>query len=778
MTKLETQFQDHTLARYGEVIALDASPSVIVTVQGEIAQANPRAENLCPSARLAACLQTPENLEQLMLAQRSTAPRLARLILQDSDGDPLPVRARLARLPARTAHPLLLIRMEVLEAEDPFQRVRSDNAQLQRAIQARKRSDKRFRQFLNSAVDGIGAVAENGQITMANAALSTMLGVSGLIGKSLFDYVDMIDLRAQDHGFETPSDPAAFLSRLIGAPHEAYIQSEARDRYPVELTVTPIEEPGLRQFVVVLRDITARREYKEALARSQYLEAARDIARANEQTKTQFLATVSHEMRTPMGAIATAADLLLNDAKLAPEHRQLLEVVRGSADTALEQINDTLEHVRMDLRPIKDHPVSAFSPAEVLQKLAGQSRIAAEAKGLTVSLNLNCPAAIQVAGYHHLFHRVVQNLLGNAVKYTDQGDITLSADCEIQRSPGAANIVAVNLEVADTGRGIAPEQIERLFSPFETGNNSFDTLAQSAGLGLSIVKRAVDAMGGAIRVSSTPGAGSRFQVNLRFGLPATQAVAEAAPTQKPLNTKGFRFLVVDDNPLNRQLMTKLLDSEGCVAITAENGEDALAEIAEHEVDAVLMDIGLPGIDGLETTRRMLQRPALAQLPVFGLTGFSDPEVRERAELAGMNHVYVKPLRRNQLHEVVHRIINGASLDAPRQPRPVEVLKQDVARQIAKISGDNWSVFVHQLHKECAVMVGQMRDALQRGALADILETARRGSTTAATVGAIALHQTFLEIEEQAKADQASHLPATIERSEELLEQTRLALTLL
>ena len=778
MTEHETQFQDHTLARYGEVIALDASPSVIVTTHGEIVQSNGRAENLCPVARMSSQLQTPENLEQLELAQRSTAPRLARLMLQDNDGAPLTVRARLARLPARTAQPLLLIRMEALEAEDPFQRIRSDNAQLQRAIQARKRSDKRFRQFLNSAVDGIGAVAENGQITMANAALSTMLGVSGLIGKPLFDYVDMIDLGAPEPGFDGPTDPAKFLSNITGRPHEAYIQSEARDRYPVELTVTPIEEPGLRQFVVVLRDITTRREYKEALARSQYLEAARDIARANEQTKTQFLATVSHEMRAPMGAIATATDLLLNDGKLAPEHRQLLEVVRGSADTALEQINDTLEHVRMDLRPIKDHPVSAFNPADVLQKLASQSRIAAEAKGLVLNLNFDCNSNIQVAGYHHLFHRVVQNLLGNAVKYTDHGEITLTADCETQRSPGTADVVAVNLEVADTGRGIAPEQIDRLFSPFETGNNSFDSLAQSAGLGLSIVKRAVDAMGGAIRVSSTPGEGSSFQVNLRFGLPATQSTPAAGPSMKRPDAKGTRFLVVDDNPLNRQLMTKLLVSEGMIAITAENGEDALSKIEEQEVDAVLMDIGLPGIDGLETTRRMLRRPNLAQMPVFGLTGFSDPEVRERAELAGMDHVYVKPLRRNQLHEVVHRIINGAPAHTQRAPRPVEVLKQDVARQIAKISGDNWSVFVHQLHKECAVMVGQMREALQRGALTDILETARRGSTTAATVGAIALHQSFLEIEEMAKAEQENHLPATLERSEDLLEKTRLALTLL
>jgi len=778
MTKIDLLTQDNSFARYAEILTLDTTPSYLLGADGQVYFANAAAERLCPPERLQRCLSdNKENAVELLKAERSTSKHLTRLMLEDDLGQAKLHQVRIARLPAKTAVALLILKIESTTLDDPFRRLRADSAQLKRVIQARKRSDKRFRQFLNSAVDGIGAIAENGQVTMANSALSEMLGVSSLIGKPLLDY---LDLGTAQPGFEAPTDPGAFLNGLIGMPHEAYIESVQKDRYPVELTVTAIEEPGMKQYVVVLRDITTRREFKEAVARSQYLEAARDIARANEQTKTQFLATVSHEMRTPMGAIVTAADLLLNDGKLAPEHRQLVEVMRGSADTALEQINDTLEHVRMDLRPIKDHPVSAFSPSEVLNKLVGQTRLAAEAKGLTLELNVDCKASIRVAGYHHLFHRVVQNLLGNAVKYTDSGKITLSAQAEILRSPGAANMVGVQLEVADTGRGIPHEQIERLFAPFETGDSSFNSLSQSAGLGLSIVKRAVDAMGGSIRVSSTPGEGSSFQVTLRFGLPATQDVVSEDTPMAPINTKGFRFLVVDDNPLNRQLMSKLLESEGCTAVTAESGEAALQMIGELDVDAVLMDIGMPGIDGLETTRRLLQRPEHKQLPVFGLTGFSDPEVRERAEIAGMSHVYVKPLRRSKLQEVIHRIVNGGSTPEVQQvkPAPVELLKSDVARQIARISGDNWSVFVHQLHKECLAMLAQMKQSLDKGALRDVLDIARRGSTTAATVGAIALHQNFLEIEEQAKAESLQDLSGAFERSEDILEQTRLALALL
>lgn len=784
MTELVTLTHDDSLARYADIIALDVYPCYLLTVDGKVVFSNAAAERLCPADQFEATLQTQrQNADFLIRCAKSTNPKIGRLLLQHDHGGTFGIRGRMARLPARTAIPLLLARLDPGDVEDQYQKLRSESSQLQRAIRARKRSDKRFRQFLDSAVDGIGAVAANGRFTMANKALLQMLGVADLIGKSLFSYVDMgAVLHGSAAPFEAPTDPGSFLEKVSGTPLEVYVESVEHDRYPVEVTFTPTDEPGSRQFVVVMRDITARTEYRDALDRSQYLEAARDIARANEQSKTQFLATVSHEMRTPLGAIATAADLLLHGDDLKPEQRQLMELIRGSSDTALEQINNTLEHVRMDMRPIKDHPVSVFTPNQVLTRLAEQSRIAAEAKGLEVKLELDCQADQQVAGYHHLFQRVVQNLMGNAVKYTDAGSITLSARCEaIGKRGGQKRMLAIEMSVADTGKGIAAEEVDRLFNPFETGSSDYNSLAQSAGLGLSIVKRAVDAMGGSIRVSSTPGVGTEFRVSLSFALPdAALLPAAVDPEIHTQDAKGFRVLVVDDNPLNRDLMVKLLTSEGCVTTCAESGEEALKAVETNAVDAVLMDIGLPGIDGLEATRRLLAQSGHGGMKVFGLTGFSDPETTERAGIAGMDRVYVKPLRRPQLYEIIQRVRSGVgAVPTPRQAAQMpDLLDKSVSRQIAKIAGENWPVFVHQLQKECLTTLDHLRNALAVSASDDIVAMARKASVTVTTVGATALNQSFLEIEERAQTGRLDDLPRLLDATETLLEETRLALALL
>lgn len=779
MTKLVTMPYDDGLARYSDLLALDDTPCYLLTLDGKVMFCNGAASRLCPAKDFQNALQEqPENGALLKRSGQSTSPKIGRLVLRDRHGQPFNARSRMARLPARTTMPLVLARLDLADTDVQFTKLRSESAQLKRAIHARKRSDRRFRQFLDSAVDGIGAVAANGRFTMANTSLAKMLGEPRLIGKSLFSYVDM---GAALKGFEAPSDPGAFLERVSGTPLEVYVESVQHDRYPVEVTFTPTDEPGSRQFVVVMRDITARTEYRDALDRSQYLEAARDIARANEQSKTQFLATVSHEMRTPLGAIATAVDLLLQDGDLKPEQRQLMELIRGSSDSALEQINNTLEHVRMDMRPIKDHPVSVFQPRQVLERLADQSRIAAEAKGLEIRLALDCGTDRMVAGYHHLFQRVVQNLMGNAVKYTDQGHITLRARCQIAGSGAGQKILSVEMSVADTGTGIAADEIDRLFNPFETGNSSYAMLSQSAGLGLSIVKRAVDAMGGSIRVSSTPGIGTEFKVNLTFALAdgAAQPALADAEILAP-ETRGVRFLVVDDNPLNRDLMVKLLKSEGCIPVCAENGEAALEAIRSNEVDAVLMDIGLPGIDGMEATRRLLSQPEHADTPVFGLTGFSDPDIRERAEIAGMKTVYVKPLRRKQLYEIVHRMngTGGGFESVSTRTHGPALLDKSVSRQIACIAGENWSVFVHQLHKECLATLDHLRNALAASRTDDIVAMTRKASGTATTVGAVALNQSFLEIEERAHTGRLENLSPLLDATERLLEETRLALALL
>lgn len=766
MPNLKGPAKDSPLSHYAEILAIDADPCYLIDINGRVQFCNDIASSLCPPEQLEALLETTAFSPSLPELLRQAAPSVTLSITGNG------LRFRASRIGPRTGPGEVMLLRRIPPADTP---------QIQRSHQARQRSDRRFRQFLNASEDGIGSVAENGQITMANAAMARLLGVEDPIGRCLFNHLHF----AADPNIPTADTPEALMLHLARAPLHGLVQINGPDRQEVAITTTPVEDQNFRQFVVVIRNVEAQVAYSEALAKSQYLEAARDIAQANEQTKTQLMATFSHEMRAPLGAVVTASDLLLHEDALAEEHRKLLEVIRGSAETALDQINDTLEHVRLDLRPLKDHPVSRFSPQEVLTKLARQNRIAAEAKGLSLVLNIAPDAAVQVAGYHHLFHRIVQNLLSNAVKYTETGTITLTCLRETPTDATGTPLAGkadFRIIVEDTGRGMSDTQLARMFTPFETGAKSFDTLARSAGLGLSIVKRALDAMSGTFDVRSTLNQGSRFEIGLRFDLAAGVDQTPVGGLAGDSAIRHARFLVVDDNPLNLKLMCQLLESEGCQAFAATGGLDAL-DIAKHEdLDAVLMDIGMPDIDGLEATRRLRRDLQLAQLPVFGLTGFSDPDIKERAELAGMNHVYTKPLRRVQLQEVMHRISELATAPTPvaEALRPIRgaVLRKSISSQIAKISGDNWPVFVHHLHKECAGILDQIQRSTEAGSPDLIPDLARRGMTTADTVGANALYQVFLEFEDLEKQGSAVVTAPQIQRAKQVLEETKLALALL
>lgn len=786
MTQTNSSATKTRLSHYGEILQAEQTASYLITETGEILFANSEADSFCRSDLIATAFQSP-GAGHALLQQclESARPQLGLLDLPGHTMEK-PVRVRLSPLPSQSAQKLVLIQFFGVALETPRVQKNTKKTQIQddanllrRALHARQRSDKRFRLFLDSAIDGIGAVSSDGRINVSNAALARMLGEEILMGQLLFDYVDIGPALKE---VDAPRDTATVLEALVNHPQEVYVSSISRDRYPAEMTVTPIIESSEVQYVIVMRDLTQRREHHEALARSQYLEAARDIARASELSKTRFLATVSHEMRTPMGAIATAADLLLNDYVLPDAQKQLVEVIRGSADRALDQINETLEHVRMDLRPIKDHPVSNFNPGSVLQSLAAQSRLAAEAKGLSLELSLGCDSDLSVSGYHHLFHRVVQNLLSNAVKYTNSGSISVSANCNQTGFHKGQNMITMEMRFADSGAGIDDDHVDRLFTPFETAANDFSSLADGAGLGLSIVKRAVEAMEGDIKVDSSLGVGTVFTVKLRFAMATQETLPVLSRRVDPIpaTLRSMRFLVVDDNPLNRNLMGKLLESEGHFNRVVDGGERALEILQHMDFDAVLMDIGMPGIDGLETTRRLRSLPGCANLPVFGLTGFSDPEVSDRAKRAGMQHVYVKPLRREQLQEVSMRILAVNETEpTPEAPNlsavPPKLIQRDVSRQIARIAGENWPNFVNQLHKECTAILFQLRQAQIDRDIDNFILLTNRAGTTVASVGAQALTHSFLTLEEMARSGKLDQTPETLAQTATLLEETRLIL---
>ncbi len=389
-----------------------------------------------------------------------------------------------------------------------------------------------------------------------------------------------------------------------------------------------------------------RRRLEAVVAeRTRDLAAARDQAEAASRAKSAFLAAMSHELRTPLNGVIGYAQLLQRDARLAADQRERVRIVHQSGEHLLRMINDVLDLAKIEAGKIELRP-APFALAELVADVAAAHAPAAAAKRLAFAPELAPGLPAWVEGDAQKLRQVLDNLLGNAVKFTARGGIAL----RVAAGPAAPGRVALRISVTDTGPGIAPDDRERLFRPFEQARAERPA-APGTGLGLAISRALVERMGGTLVFDSTPGAGSTFRVDL--DLPAVASPADRAPAPAVTGYAGARrrLLVVDDHAVNRSLLTDLLAPLGFACGEAASGEAALARLADGEEpwpDLAIVDLRMDGIDGLELTRRLRALPRGADLRVL-LTSASvlsfDPA---EARAAGCDDFLPKPFRTEDL----------------------------------------------------------------------------------------------------------------------------------
>lgn len=385
------------------------------------------------------------------------------------------------------------------------------------------------------------------------------------------------------------------------------------------------------------------------------------LAQHHSEAKSRFLATMSHEMRTPLHGML-GLTRMLRDEELRPQAQQRLDLVERSGEHLLSVINDVLDtskieagHVHVERRP--------FDLSAVIHDVVAISTVNAQAKGLHVLLESTLPAVHEVTGDAARVRQVLHNLLGNAVKFTDQGRITV----RVSRVVGHDT---VTLAVEDSGIGIPSDELPFIFEAFHQVESSMERRHGGAGLGLTISQKLCRAMGGDLRCSSTPGRGSVFVAS--FGLPV---VARAQPAtgagrgqqdeaQALPRADGRRGLVllVEDNPINALVADAALKQFGLSVVLAEDGHKALSWLQEHQPDLVLMDCQMPGMDGYETTRhiRALEhQQARPRVPIVALTANVLPEERQRCLDADMDDHLPKPFHRNDLaHLLTQHLSRG------------------------------------------------------------------------------------------------------------------------
>jgi PAS domain S-box-containing protein len=502
--------------------------------------------------------------------------------------------------------------------------------------------------ILNSAGEGIFGVNPAGRTTFINPAAAAMLGysVEELMGQRLHDVVRPATQRAAAYAWEDSPITATLRDGGVHFVTDEVYHRRDGSSFPVEYVSTPLRNDGvIGGAVVAFKDITERR--------------------ALEKMKDEFVSMVSHELRTPMNGVIGMAGLLL-DTRLSSDQREYAETVRRSGEALLAIINDILDFSKIEAGRL-DLEIIDLDVREVVEDVAGLLAQQAHVKGIELAPQVAPDLPRALRGDPGRLRQILFNLVGNAVKFTHTGEVVVAA----RIAETTADSVLVRFEVRDTGIGIPPEAQARLFQAFTQADSSTTRKYGGTGLGLVICKRLVELMHGQIGVESEPGRGSTFWFTARFEVaPAGAGVPGARP-----DLRGVRALVVDDNATNRRILQEQLVSCGIVSQGAEDGAHALALLAEAARAGAgpalaILDMQMPGMDGLELARRIKSDPATTATRLVLLTSLGQGDRQEEAA-AGIAAALTKPVRQAQLFDVLAGVL--ADTDAASRAERIEPL---------------------------------------------------------------------------------------------------------